>query len=253
MNYRMDVKRTGRITGGLMAILALAWPARGADPGPPVPDSDEVFRSGGTVEPPLSRLLIKTEFIEVEAGAWAELSSGAGPTAGGRQLRARVQALIRGGRARLRDLSLTAATSGERVKNESGTFLIHPSEFAPPKAATRGSTTTPAIAVATECRNLGFNVACDPVLRQDGKTVDLSLAPEIVTESGEVRHGSAEAETRYPRFHYLKTSTQVAAPAGEPRLIAVLSDEDPASNAPTVPVLVFVQVDVHAPAVAGEG
>lgn len=225
-----------------MLVFSAALP--GAEPAAD-PDAEAIFRQKLSRDPALPRLVIKTEFIEVDAKAYASWTADPQNSNEGPALRAHVETLLKSGQARLRDLNLTATTSGERLKNESITFLIHPSEFSPPKAGANGSATTPAIALATECRNLGFTVECDSILSRDGKTIELNLAPEIVTESGESRHGAAEAEVTYPRFHYLKTTTQVAAPEGKPVLLAVLSDDPPESAALPVPVLVFVQADVH--------
>jgi len=100
--------------------------------------------------------------------------------------------------------------SGQRAKIEVIREFIYPVEFEPPEIPERflGSNVatqtdgfqvvnqvsnfpvTPTTPTAFETRNVGVTLEVDPVLGEDGYTIDLSLAPEVVEFEGFINYGS---------------------------------------------------------------
>jgi len=103
--------------------------------------------------------------------------------------------------------------TGQRAKIEVIREFIYPIEFDPPEIPERiGSSTldvpenpivgepgqgqvnsfpvTPTTPTAFETRNVGVTVEVDPVIGNDGYTIDLNLAPEVVEFEGFVNYGS---------------------------------------------------------------
>ena len=101
------------------------------------------------------------------------------------------------------------ARSGEKATIEIVREFIYPTEYEPPELPTSvgssggggsstGGTTvasnvfpvTPATPTAFETRNTGVTLEVEPTLGEDGYTIDLSFAPEIVDFEGFINYGS---------------------------------------------------------------
>ncbi|WP_018970976.1 Amuc_1100 family pilus-like protein [Rubritalea marina] len=96
------------------------------------------------------------------------------------------------------------ARSGEKATIEIIREFIYPTEYEPPELPTQvGSSgsddsgavsnvfpVTPATPTAFETRNTGVTLEVEPTLGEDGYTIDLSFAPEIVDFEGFVNYGS---------------------------------------------------------------
>ncbi len=98
--------------------------------------------------------------------------------------------------------------SGERATIEIIREFIYPTEYEPPElpnsvgtsggiggngtAATGGSIfpVTPATPTAFETRNTGVTLEVEPILGEDGYTIDLTFKPEIVEFEGFINYGS---------------------------------------------------------------
>ena len=104
--------------------------------------------------------------------------------------------------------------SGQRAKIEVIREFIYPVEFEPPEipevfggdftegdidpnanqqsfgSGAGGFPVTPTTPTAFETRNIGVTMEVDPVLGDDGYTIDLSLAPEVVEFEGFINYGS---------------------------------------------------------------
>ncbi|HWB06501.1 MAG TPA: hypothetical protein VG796_25980 [Verrucomicrobiales bacterium] len=125
--------------------------------------------------------------------------------------------------------------SGQRSKVESLDEHAYPTEFDPPQIPqtfggngpinTRNGSSfpvTPATPAAYTFRNLGFTGEVELTIGEDGKTVDLNLAPEIVRLTATVPHG-IKGDVLQPVFQAQKATTQVIATLGQPALVCTVS------------------------------
>lgn len=98
--------------------------------------------------------------------------------------------------------------SGQRAKVEVIREFIYPTEFEPPEIpqdfggggslfggggtgqAGGGFPVTPTTPTAFETRNTGVTLEVEPTLSNDGYTIDLTLAPEVVEFEGFINYGS---------------------------------------------------------------
>jgi len=88
--------------------------------------------------------------------------------------------------------------SGLKAIAEVTQEFIYPTEFDPPRLPQGGSTTgsqqqqiaTPTTPTAFEMRKTGVLVEVEPVISEDGRTVELTIAPEMTAFEGFVNYGS---------------------------------------------------------------
>ena len=90
--------------------------------------------------------------------------------------------------------------SGLKATAEVTQEFIYPTEFDPPRLPQGGGTVrtggggqqiaTPTTPTAFEMRKTGVTVEVEPVISEDGRTVELTIAPEMVEFEGFVNYGS---------------------------------------------------------------
>jgi general secretion pathway protein D len=93
--------------------------------------------------------------------------------------------------------------SGERATIEIIREFIYPTEYEPPEVGQGGQgggnnqggggqagAPTPATPTAFETRNTGVTLEVEPILGEDGYTIDLTFKPEIVEFEGFINYGS---------------------------------------------------------------
>src|SRR5204863_9934768 len=94
-------------------------------------------------------------------------------------------------------------------------------------------------------RNLGFTVEAELTIGEDGKTLDMNVAPEFVRLAGSLPVGLT-GEATQPVYETQKCSAQVLLTAGEPALVSTLSPPTgtgaPGANTSDRVWLVFVTV-----------
>jgi general secretion pathway protein D len=163
--------------------------------------------------------------------------------------------------------------SGQRAKIEVIREFIYPTEFDPPEIPeTFGSVTgtatsqdnlgtvssfpvTPTTPTAFEMRPVGVTLEVDPVIGNDGFTIDLNLAPEVVEFEGFINYGSpirstgvdgagnavqvemTENRIEQPIFATRKVTTAVTIWDGQTVAIGGLMREDVRSIEDKVPIL----------------
>jgi hypothetical protein len=109
----------------------------------------------------------------------------------------------------------------QRAKTESVDEVIYPTEYDPPEIPqevhqhTRPEqlVITPANPTAFDVRNVGTTVEIEPIISEDGKTISLELAPEIVKHLGD--RSVSDPETlpdslkviKLPAFYVMKLQT----------------------------------------------
>lgn len=134
--------------------------------------------------------------------------------------------------------------AGTRATAESTREFIYPTEFTPPKLSnatelktlqsvpSQGIAASPSAPTAFEMRRTGVRVECEPTLGKDGTTIDLKLAPELVTFEGFINYGNAvnaavadkdgrfsqvtltENQVLQPVFQTVRTVTVATIPSG---------------------------------------
>jgi hypothetical protein len=143
--------------------------------------------------------------------------------------------------------ALLRARSGEKAVLESVSEQIHPTEYdhggkpeeAPqaPDAETQGnakpapaaarpappSSPAPALPVAFETRNTGFNLEIEPTLSEGDIFVDLRIAPEFVTMTDRSKWGQGSSTAEMPEFETQRINTATTARVGQPVLLATPS------------------------------
>lgn len=181
--------------------------------------------------------------------------------------------------------------SGTRTTSESTREFIYPTEFVPPRfspaAGDKPVTLTPGQAVTAipstpdrfQMRMTGFRLEIEPVIGPDGNTLDLNLAPELVTFEGFINYGCpikaaaldkdgklqevvlTENQVLQPVFSTMKSATGVTMPSGHVLVLGGassgtlpsattkpdLKQEAKLDGKPTHAVFFFIQAKVFTP------
>jgi len=132
---------------------------------------------------------------------------------------------------------------GQRSKLEAIHESAYPTEFDPPQISQTISIGDPAASHTQPAdngrvfspwpitsttpssftfRNLGFTIEAELTIGEDGKTVDMNIAPEISRLVGSIPIGITGDATQ-PVHETQKSATQVLFKAGEPALVSTLS------------------------------
>lgn len=225
---------------------------------------------------------ILVEFIKLDHLKANELLRIHAPKgADAQELRDELAVLIKDESAELLETTWIHARSGQRAKTESIDEVIYPTEWLPASAFNQGQDSQEAasgglgdgsddqrltsasqsdtsvdeneaeppnlIPSSFETRNVGVTFEVDPVLGADGRTIDLSLAPELVYHLGDkflAREGHEETakgleHVSIPRFYSMKVSTQVTTKDGNYVILTILTPEDGDDR-----ILVLLRADV---------
>ncbi len=157
------------------------------------------------------------------------------------------------GKARLVESSYIVTRSGQRAKVESIREYQYPTEFDPPELPQKlqgpidpgANIITPSAPTAFEMRPVGHTLEIDPVIGNDGESIQLNLAPEIVQFMGDNTIGKEESLLRQPMFHSQKVSTALATKDGTYKLFGVFTPaESHARNGKGKRVLGFLRADI---------
>lgn len=136
------------------------------------------------------------------------------------------------------------AKSGTRATAESTRDFIYPSEFESPKLASSSDgkpvtllpgqimAASPSTPKAFEMRRTGFRIECESTVNAEGDSIEMNLAPELVTFVGFLNYGGAvkaaatdkdgkmqevtltDNLVQQPLFEVLKTVTAARIPSG---------------------------------------
>ena len=206
---------------------------------------------------------VQVEFVEVAHADCTELMTGKRNAADATALRVKLAEMVEQDRAEVVETMMVVARSGKKATNETIREFIYPTEHMPPSLPCGGPfqlppedvrrtrLRIPATPTAFETRNLGSTSEVAPKLRGDGRTIDLSLAPEMVLPAGyAVQHeftaiGGHQHQTRMPVFVTERVNTQVTCRDGRYVLVTVLTPSDEAGEIdPSRKMLVLVKCDV---------
>lgn len=184
----------------------------------------------------------------------------------GTKLRAALQVMVDSQKASVLETMMVASHSGTKATSESIREVIYPTEYEPISWLGCGGAPTPAerqeafeknprqcppLPTAFETRNTGSMLEIEPAIREDGKIVDLRLAPEIVFEAGARQWNvhkdelGNESSVEMPFFYTIRTNASLTLKNGEPEILCVLTPK----NAEGVPdrsrkLLVMLTADV---------
>jgi hypothetical protein len=203
---------------------------------------------------------VQVEFIEVPHETMTELLAEPRKTANDTPLRAKLQELVKEGKAKMIETQMVTARSGQKAMTESVQEMIYPCEYdrsqvqhvapeneqpqPPPPVA---SAPTP---VAWETRNLGSTLEIEPTIGENDKIIDLRLLPTLVYHSGNrVWHEETKDKDTYkiqmPDFYKIQFDTSTTLITGQPFLISAVSPKNEKGDADfTKKVLIFVRADV---------
>ena len=204
-----------------------------------------------------SGIMILVEWIEVaheDFSDWA-FENKLSPDA--TDLRKEVQGWAKKDEAEIIRTAVVHARSGQRAKIESISEFIYPTEYDPAEIPTEANVSdtaelpvTPPNACAFETRNLGTTVEVDPVISEDGKMIDLNLAPELVfhLEDREIitKTNDETQIVTQPTMYAAKASTQVEVRNGGYALLGtLLMPKENKKGEDDRIVLLFVRADAE--------
>lgn len=205
---------------------------------------------------------VQVEFIDMSHEQFTELMFSDKPAANDTELRKQVAQLIKDGKATIMETMLCVARGGQKATSESIEEFIYPTEYEPasiaaeapakekePAATSHDSAVGPT-PTAFSTRNLGSTLEIEANLSEDGRIIDLRLAPEIVYHVGNEiwaewkgEHGNSPIQM--PTFYTLRFNTAVTLAAGQPMMVAALSPKNQAGATDSSrKLMVFVKADV---------
>jgi len=161
---------------------------------------------------------------------------------------ARIQQMLAKGTAKLIGWPILTTRSGQRAVIEAVKEIRYATEYNPPTVSVNPNTpadaaikVTPTVDVVTfegvpsafETRNTGVTLEVEPVLEEDGKTIDMNIVPQHVrlktfhkvTIEGAARKGKVVVEQ--PEFDTNKVTTSVTMHSGQRMLMGVYPTDDP--------------------------
>ena len=203
---------------------------------------------------------VQVEFIEVPHETMTELLAEPRKSANDTPLRAKLQELVKGEKAKIIETQMVTARSGQKAITESIHEFIYPIEYdivemptyvpeegKPEPAPEKVGPPTP---VAWETRNLGSTLEIEPTIGENDKIIDLRLLPTLVYHTGDrVWHEETKDENTYkivqPDFYKIQFDTSATLMSGQPFLISAVSPKNDKGEADfTKKILIFVRADV---------
>ncbi|HEX8312421.1 MAG TPA: hypothetical protein VF614_13955 [Chthoniobacteraceae bacterium] len=147
-----------------------------------------------------------------------------------------IETLAKTGKAKLLGLMAVSTKSGQRAVTESIDEVRYGTEFDP--AQRPGEIPFP---VAWETRNVGDTLELEPILREDGDTIDINLVPQTVRFGGfeDIRAEAVAEPIAQPKFHTEKVTTSVTRKSG---VATFLSTATPAGDLEPAEAMVHVQI-----------
>ena len=202
------------------------------------------------------QIMVIVEMIEVEHDDFSEYIQENPLTTDASDLRGVVQGWVKAKKAKIRQTLVVAARSGQRAKAEGITEVIYPTEFDPSNIPTTvtldgdsQAPVTPPNPTAFETRNTGTTLEVDPVLGQDGTTIDLNLSPEWVVhvedKLQETEYDDKLQTVSQPTFHTTKMTMQVSVTSGGYVFMgtARMADKEKTKTIEDSLLLMFVRAD----------
>ena len=210
----------------------------------------------------LSKIVrVQVEYIEVPHETMTELLSEPRTSTNDTPLRAKLQELVKEGKAKMTETQMVNARSGQSASTESVHEYIYPIEYEAPQLVMNNVPENdkpqvlppvgkPPFPAAWETRNIGSTLEIRPTISENDKVIDLLLNPTLVYHTGNnVWHEEIKGEDTYrvqmPNFYKVEVNNSMTLIAGQPFLMAAVSPKDEKGEADlTKKVLIFVRADV---------
>ena len=167
------------------------------------------------------------------------------------------------GEAKQESLLLIRGRPGQKVKVESISESIYPTEYTPgaiakgpgeqarkvpdPGGSAVPALEAPVLPVAFETRNCGLTVELEPTLSQDHRVVQLMIVPEHTTWAGRVKWGQGLSEAEMPLIDCQQIHTGVTTTPGTPCFIGTMNPpriRGPDENSAKRVWFAFITVDI---------
>ena len=258
--------RTLAMMGALLALPALSHAQDAVDPYKKAPAPTAKPEAPPAQVATQNQLFTTIEWIEMETkDALALIRKGLPPNS--TELIAAIRKGEQDGSATVLDTVSCATRSGQRSTIESIREHNYPTEYKEntekglstldlsgvqskdPRFSLVQEPSTTLNPKAFEMRPVGARFELDPVLSDDGQTVDVNMAPELVRYAGKVEFGSANINNQLvplseqPVFISNKITTSVTLRSGQTALIGVTSPrKDDGTPDLTKKVLILIQV-----------
>lgn len=203
---------------------------------------------------------VHVEYIEMPHETMTELLQAPRTSANDTPLRAKLQDLVKEGKAKIIETQMATARSGQKATTESIHELIYPVEYdqrqiqhvAPENNQAQASPPIvgPPTPISYETRNTGSTLEIEPTIGEDPKLIDLRLLPTLVYHTGneiwyEETKGKDTHRIQMPNFYKIQVDTSVTLITGQPFLMAAISPKDVKGAVDfTKKVLIFVRADV---------
>lgn len=203
---------------------------------------------------------VQVEFIEVPHETMTELLQAPRTSANDTPLRAKLQDLVKEGKAKIIETQMATARSGQKATTESINELIYPVEYdqrqiqhiAPENEKPQSEPPVEAMPtpVAFETRSIGSTLEIEPTIGEDQKIIDLRLLPTLVYHTGnEIWHEETKGKDTHriqmPNFYKIQVDTSMTLITGQPFLMAAVSPKDDKGASDfTKKVLIFARADV---------
>ncbi|GAA5496954.1 hypothetical protein Rhal01_03142 [Rubritalea halochordaticola] len=224
---------------------------------------EEFDPTGELAEAYLPKVIqMQVEYIEVPQATVLELMYGEKKSADDSKLRAELQKMLKEGKATMMESQMVVSRSGEKATSESIREYIYPTEYEPSEVPNKvdangeetgeglRSLATPPTPTAFETRNLGSTLEVEPILSEDGFTVDVRFAPELVWHVknevwAEWRDDRGNADIKMPVMYTMRVNTGLTVTTGRYHLACTMSPKDKDGFPdPTRKVMMFVKADV---------
>ncbi len=149
-------------------------------------------------------------------------------------LLATLQEMAGKGEARLVESTYLATRSGQRAKIESIREFIYPTEYDPPNVVKTANgevdgippLIAPPTPTAFEMRPVGNTLEFQPAFTPGGKSIQMSVAPELVVAHGSSEWGEGVERMAQPLFHATKTVTSVTIDPGTCELLGLFTPRE---------------------------
>lgn len=202
------------------------------------------------------QLLVYLEFVEVDLLDFNNWLFENVLTSDATNLRDEVQSWIKSGKAEIVESATAICRSGTRTKVESVDEYIYPTEYHP--AGIPGEVTlkdgaeapvTATAPTAFQTRNLGLTLEVDPVIKSDGTSFELNIAPELSelekVEQWHLKSTDPKFMTHTPTFYTQKITSQIVGSHGQYIFLGAtrpLKTANPKRKSPYI--LQFVRGDI---------
>jgi beta-lactamase regulating signal transducer with metallopeptidase domain len=146
--------------------------------------------------------------------------------------------------------------SGAKATVEVAREFIYPTEFDPPKQATKNEPVIPTTPTAFEMKKVGVQMEVVPTLMEDGN-IELTVTPEATSFEGFMDYGSpithegkvvSENKIQQPIFYTMKTTTSFVMKSGQSVVFGGLGSPDATpltSSMPKTKDLIFFIIEAN--------